>query len=67
LKRELNETQSLYKQLVTENEKETFHERRVMLLKSQLIQMERQVMRLWLEIIIKMRSRQGLIKFRFWQ
>ncbi|XP_064653110.1 uncharacterized protein LOC135503462 [Lineus longissimus] len=44
LKRELNETQSLYKQLVMENDKETFHERRVMLIKSQLIQMERQVL-----------------------
>ncbi|XP_022097415.1 uncharacterized protein LOC110982924 [Acanthaster planci] len=44
LKKELEETRSLYKQLVDEGPVECFDERRVHLLKSQVIQLERQVL-----------------------
>jgi len=42
LLRELNDVQALYKQLTTESAHECFDERRVNLLKSQVIQLERQ-------------------------
>ncbi|XP_038079445.1 uncharacterized protein LOC119746535 [Patiria miniata] len=44
LKKDLEETRSLYKQLVDEGPVESFDERRVHLLKSQIIQLERQVL-----------------------
>ncbi|KAH3837019.1 uncharacterized protein LOC127876875 [Dreissena polymorpha] len=44
LKGDLNEIRSLYKQLVQENSHERFDERRVTLLKSQIIQLERQIL-----------------------
>ena len=42
LLQELNDVRSLYKQLTTESTRESFDERRVNLLKSQVIQLERQ-------------------------
>lgn len=42
LREELNDVRSLYKQLTTESSRESFDERRVNLLKSQVIQLERQ-------------------------
>ncbi|XP_071794000.1 uncharacterized protein [Asterias amurensis] len=44
LSKELEETRALYKQLVDEGPHENFHERRVHLLKSQVLQLERQVL-----------------------
>jgi hypothetical protein len=43
LRKELADLRALYKQLLTEGQHETFDERRVMLLKSQVIQLERQM------------------------
>lgn len=42
LRKELENVRSLYKQLIAENSHEKFDERRVTVLKSQIIQLERQ-------------------------
>ncbi|CAG2234348.1 unnamed protein product [Mytilus edulis] len=44
LRNEIKEVRSLYNQLVQENSHEKFDERRIMLIKSQVIQLERQVL-----------------------
>ncbi|KAK3610867.1 hypothetical protein CHS0354_000025 [Potamilus streckersoni] len=44
LRQELEDVRSLYQQLVRENSHERFEERRVTLLKSQIIQLERQIL-----------------------